>query len=66
MYIYIYIYMYTCMQKNDYICRRIFGSHKKKKKTIPGFKDLADKHKSVWMGTSMGFANRKEHKVSFC
>ena len=37
-----------------------------KKKTIPGFKDLADKHKSVWMGTSMGFANRKEHKVSFC
>ena len=39
---------------------------KKKKKTIPGFKDLADKHKSVWMGTSMGFANRKEHKVSFC
>ena len=34
---YIYIYMYTCMQKNDYICRRIFGSHKKKKKQ---FQDL--------------------------
>ena len=64
---YKYVYIYTC----THVCKRMIIYVDEylaptKKKTIPGFKDLADKHKSVWMGTSMGFANRKEHKVSFC
>ena len=55
-----YIYIYTIIYVDVYLAPT------KKKLPIPGFKDLADKHKSVWMGTSMGFANRKEHEVSFC